>query len=327
MADETAVEVEVEVTPEGSEVGERAQVAPDGTRYTAADVEIEVEEPKKPEKPKAAVVKTDDGLEKLKTQLAEEKKRGDEEREGRLAAENRAREAAESEAREKNKSQATELDLVKGAITSLTQANDALEEKYATALAAQDYAAASKAQREMSANEAKLVDLNRGKTNMESAPKAIPRAALDPVDTFARNIQANGYPKSADWVRQHPEYVRDPAKNRKLMAAHELAMADGNAADSPGYFASIEETLRIAAPQLAVDDPSTEAARLSAARPSRQAAPPSAPVSRSGNGTGGANRQIITLSREQIEAAKLMDMTPEDYAKQVIALKAEGRMN
>src|SRR5277367_5457175 len=64
----------------------------------------------------------DAGLEKLKKQL-------DDERIARIDAEKRAQEASEGEARAKGEVQTSQLDLVKNAITTFTQANDALETK------------------------------------------------------------------------------------------------------------------------------------------------------------------------------------------------------
>jgi hypothetical protein len=316
------VTVDLDAIP-GGEVAERSQTLPDGTRQIDDDVKIEVEtapEPKKePKKAAAPVLTPDEGLEKLKKQLEDEKS-------ARIAAENRANEAARAEVSAKTESQATQLDLVKSAIVSVTAANDALEEKYAAALASQDYAAAAKVQREMGANEAKLMDLNRGKNALERAPKPEIRITQDPVDELCSKLT----PQSGAWVRAHPEFARDPAKYRKMVAAHEVAMADGFMADTPEYFASIEDTLRIVTRRQEVrldDDPTLEAARPSTSRPSRQTAPPSAPVSRSGNGTGGSRPNVVTLSAEQVEIAKMMQMTPEEYAKQVIALKKEGKLN
>ena len=312
--------------PTGAEVAERAQVAPDGARITKSDSEanLKVEIAEKPQETttKTAdkpVLTPDEGLEKLKKQLEAEQNL-------RIAAENRAREASAAEVRAKTESQGTQLDLVKSAIASLTQANDALEEKYAAALSTSDFAGAAKAQREMSANEAKLNDLNRGKTAMEAAPKPTVRAPDDPVERVATQLT----PQSAAWVRAHPEYAREPAKYQKMVAAHNIALADGFAADTPEYFASVEDTLRIASGRQEVtitDDPTADAARPSTTRPSRQTAPPSAPVSRSGNGTGGARPNVVRLTSEQVEIAKMMGMTPEEYAKQVVELEKEGKIS
>jgi hypothetical protein len=307
----STTEAEIQVDLDAVEAAEAAKLAKNDT----SSAEIVVDQPKVSQEAEKVVLTPDEGLKKLQKQL-------DDEKSARIAAENRAREAAAGEARAKTESHGTQLDLVKSAIASLTQANDALEEKYAAALASQDYAGAAKAQREMSSNEAKLNDLNRGKTAMENAPKQQPRQADDPVERVASQLTA----QSAAWVRAHPDYARDPAKYRKMVAAHELAMADGFSADTPEYFASVEDTLRIAPARQEVQidvDPSADAARPSTTRSSRQIAPPSAPVSRSGNGTGATRRNVVTLTPEQVEMAKMMQMSPEEYAKQVVAIKAE----
>jgi hypothetical protein len=313
---ESEIQVDLDLVEAAEAAKKSAEGGVDGKKPPDEPV-IEVveggEPEKKPKKADTAVLTPDEGLKKLQKQLDDEKSR-------RIAAEQQARESDAAAARAKTESQGTQLDLVKSAIASLTQANDALEEKYATALASQDYAAAAKAQREMSANEAKLNDLNRGKTAMENAPKVQPRPVDDPVERIASQLTA----KSAAWVRAHPEYATDPAKYRKMVAAHELAMADGFVAESPEYFASVEDTLRITSGRQDVTldvDPTADAAQP--ARPSRQTAPPSAPVSRSGNGTGATRRNVVTLTPEQVEMAKMMQMSPEEYAKQVMAIKAE----
>src|SRR6202453_3064637 len=201
----STTEAEISVDLDAVEAAEAAKLAKKDTPAA----EVALEEPKVAPEAEKVVLTPDEGLKKLQKQLEDEKS-------ARMAAENRARAADADAARAKNESHGTQLDLVKSAIASLTQAHDALEEKYAAALAAQDYPGAAKAQGEMSANEAKLNDLNRGKTAMENAPKATPRVADDPVERIAQQLT----PQSAAWVRSHPEYARDPAKYKKMVAAH-----------------------------------------------------------------------------------------------------------
>ncbi len=308
-------EAEIQVDLDAIEAAEAAKLAKKDTPAA----EVAAEEPKVAPEAEKVVLPPDEGLKKLQKQL-------DDEKSARIAAENRAREASAAEARAKTESHGTQLDLVKSAIASLTQANDALEEKYAAALASQDYLAAAKAQREMSSNEAKLMDLNRGKTAMENAPKVQPRQSDDPVERIATQLTA----QSAAWVRAHPDYARDPAKYQKMVAAHNIALADGFTADTPEYFASVEDTLRIAPvrQETHVDvDPTADAARPSTTRPSRQTAPPSAPVTRSGNGTGATRKNVVTLTAEQVEIAKMMGQTPEEYAKNLMELEKEGKLS
>src|SRR5579884_2871595 len=228
----------------------------------------------------------EEGIEKLKRQLADEQKARQEAETARLAAEARANEAAQAEAKARGEVQTSQLDLIKGAIDQVTQANDALEEKYAAAMAAQDWTAAAKAQREMANNAAKLAQLEAGKTALEKAPKPVPRAPVDIVEQFCAQLSA----PSAAWVRQHPEFVRDPLKNQQMLAAHQLAIARGCKADTPEYFASVEKTLDLT-PAVARAEPNhgskqEEDPMADAAKPTngggRIASPAAAPVSRGG---------------------------------------------
>jgi hypothetical protein len=261
----------------------------------------------------ASIVKPEEGLEKLKKQL-------DDEKTARLAAEQRANEAAESERQAKTENQGTQLDLVKNAIITVTQANDALEVKYAEALAAQDFTAVAKINRQMGENSAKLLRLEDGKTAIEKAPKPTVRPTTDPVEQFVSTMT----PQSASWVRAHAEYATNPKKTRAMIRAHEDAIDEGLRADTPAYFESIERTLGLqerSEPIIPEIDPMADAAK-----PIRKAAPASAPVTRSGNGAG-ARPNVVTLSAEEREVAKLNGMTDQEYAREKVALKREGKLN
>src|SRR6266571_1694187 len=139
------------------------------------------------------------------------KKQLEDERTARQAADRRAAEASKSEVEARTEVQITQLDIVKNAIETV---ND---------------------------NSARLLQLENGKSALEKAPKPIARAVTDPIDEFAGRLS----PRSGAWVRAHPEFVRDPQKNRQMLAAHELALARGIAADTDDYFESIEDTLRL----------------------------------------------------------------------------------
>jgi hypothetical protein len=271
------------------------------------------------------VVTPEEGLQKLQKQL-------DDERAARQAAEARANEAAQGEANARVDVQKTQLDMVKGAIEQLTLASDTLETQYEAALTAQDFKAAAKAQREMANNAAKLAQLEAGKAALEKAPKPTPRAPVDPVEAFASQLQA----PSAAWVRAHPEFVRDQHKHQQMLAAHQLAIARGHKAETPEYFASIEKTLDLAAPITRNDENDDDDPMKDAARPAngggRSVAPASAPVSRSGSGNGSTqNGRSIKLTLDQQEAARASfpdSKTPlEDYARQLVALRKEGKLS
>ena len=287
------------------------------------DIKVEQDD-ETPKTPVVDGVSTDEALAKLKKQLADEQER-------RIAAEHRAHEASQGEAQARATVQATELDLVKNAITTLNQANDSLEAQYAEALAAQDFTTAAKAQREMSINAAKALRLEEAKVKLENAPKPTARAPQDAVEQFI--AESNMAPQSADWVRAHPDYVRDKNKYRKLLAAHEIALADGNKVNTDEYFESVEKTLGIGARitngsgehrEIKTEDD----ALSDAATPKTKRTPPaSAPVTRSGTGSGNDRPNVVRLSPEEIEMASFMGQTPEEYARNKLALKKEGKLN
>jgi hypothetical protein len=313
--EEIAIDLEA---ADAKTAADAAKAAKNGAADDDSAIQTEVtgeREGAEPQKVEKTAVSPEEGLEKLKKQLEDE-------RAGRLAAEQRATDASRGEAAARGEVQTSQLDLVKGAIERLTESNDTLEGAYADALAAQDWKAAAKAQRQMADNAAKLTQLEAGKKALESAPKPVPRAPVDPVEQFVGQLS----PASATWVRAHPEFVRDSHKNRQMIAAHELALARGLKADSPEYFASVEKTLDIAAPVVAkVDpqsDPSADAAQASGGR----AAPAAAPVSRS-NGAHGNRPNVVKLTPQEVEMAGIMGMTAEEYARNKVALKKEGKLS
>ena len=170
----------------------------------------------------------------------------------------------------------------------------------------------------MSANEAKLLQLNNGREAMESAPRP-PEPQLPPsdqVEDFASRLS----PRSADWVRKHPEFVRDPRLNSKMIAAHNLAVADGIPPDTDDYFTAIEETLKIGSRNVQTDTDDQHAAKVVRRR---DAAPAAAPANR-GNQSTSSN--VVRLSAAQREMAEVMGMKPEEYAKNMVALKKEGKI-
>jgi hypothetical protein len=197
-------------------------------------------------------------------------------------------------------------------------------------MAAGDFPGAQKLNREVAKNEAKILQLENAKTMLEKQAKETSTTAGDPVEELAAQLT----PRSAAWVRAHPEFARDNRKYTQMLAAHNLVTGYGVKADTDEYFSEIEKALRIEAPapkatngsgehqEVVLDDPMSDAAR-----PTKKAAPASAPVSRSGNATGNNRANVVTLSPEEIEIAKLNNQTPEEYARAKVALKKEGRLN
>lgn len=270
------------------------------------DLEIQIEA----ESEEQDVLKPEDGMQELKRQL-------DEERARRAEAERRAQEMAQQAHVARLDKEDTDLQLVSGAIDTLDRDTELLKQSLQYAMQTNDHARAVELQEEISENKAKLLQLRNGLEAMKAKPKSPPPQVVpaDPVEAFAARLT----PRSAEWVRAHPEFVRDPAKNRKMIAAHELAVADGIQPDTDAYFAAIEETLRVKPAAVRSEEDATQTAAKVVQR--RDAAPAAAPVSR-----GTPSRNTVRLTAAEREMAEMMNMKPEEYAKHKVALQKEGKL-
>lgn len=292
-------------------------------------LEIEVEQdeidapppakaPKEPEIEVNDPIEPDEGIQDLKLKLEQE-------RLARAEAEKQARMADERAHRASADVHDSNLQLVKSAIETVKSTSENLKRAYAEALSVGDYNKGAELQEAMSLNAARLMELERGRAALESAPPAAPvqPKAADPVEALASQLS----PRSAEWVRKNPQCVTDPRLYQKMVAAHNLAVADGYAPDTDDYFGFIEDTLKInrrAAPvREQVED---EEPLSSASKPTqRRSAPPAAPVSRSGTPSG-QRPNVVRLSRAEAETARDLGMTEEEYARNKQLLQKEGRL-
>jgi hypothetical protein len=279
--------------------------------------------------PEKKVVEPDEGLEKLKKQLAEEKRARADAEDARRHAETRASEATKSEVEARNESQDNRLALINNAINAVKSSNEALKARYKSAREAGDSDAEFDVQTAISENAAKLVQLEAGKVALEKTPKIkVDQQDEDIVDRFSKQLS----PESASWVRKHPEYVRDPQKNKAMIKAHNIAiLVKDIKPDSQEYFRFIEDSLGIGEvltngkdhhEEVDLADPTQDAAQeVEKPRP-----PPAAPVTRSGGGSG-SNPNRVKLSADEIEMAKLNGQTPAEYAREREALIKEGKIS
>jgi hypothetical protein len=249
--------------------------------------------------------KPEDGIEELKRQLFAEK-----------AARQIAEQKAQAAASEVNKAQAdvedTNLHLVKSAIEQMKKDNVALKSDYADALRSGNFEEAAEIQSKMVEVAQNLLQLENGRDSMVNKPKIVKQdPPADVVEHFAKSLS----PRSAQWIRDHPEYVKDQSLNKKMLLAHAVAVDDGNAIDSDGYFAAIESRLGLNKTEENTMSESSKTVHR------RDAAPAAAPVSR-----GNERTNVVRLSAEEREVAELNGLTPEQYAKHKVALKKEGRM-
>jgi len=278
------------------------------------DLEITVETEEHPEEvsDEVKIVKPEDGIADLQRQLEAERSR-------REAAERMARDAEERERSARIDKDESEIHLVTNAIQTLNRDKEILRANYAQALRAGEFERAASINDEINEAATQLQQLTNGLEAMKAKPKVqpLPPQSSDPVEAFAARLT----PRSADWVRAHPEFVKDSRLNRKMIAAHELAVADGHAPDTDGYFSAIEQTLNVGRRAASsVDEEASSSAAKVVSR--RDAAPAAAPVSR-----GGSNRtNVVRLTAAEREMADMMGMKHDDYAKNKIALQKEGKL-
>lgn len=258
------------------------------------------------------------GIEALRQQIAQE-------RAARIEAERRANAAQQHAAKSDHEVQDSNLQIIVSAIETVKRDNMMNRRAYSEALAAGDFDKAAEINDVMSMNNAKLLQLDSGRVALTERLKNPPRQpqqqpqAEDPVEAVASQLS----PRSAAWVRAHPETVRDARLYTKMIGCHNIAVADGLTADSDEYFDFIERQMGYRKPpaqqreqQQEDDDPTAAAAKPMA----RRAPPPAAPPTR-GSGSGNGR---VTLSAAEREAAEISGLTYEEYAKNKNAEKKRG---
>jgi hypothetical protein len=144
-----------------------------------------------------------------------------------------------------------EIDTIEGGIQQLDADADAAQAAYQQAFEAGDGAAMARAQRAMSRAEVQRNELVQARDAMKRDSQRKPagdqqqrqqprQTQQDPVEAVASTLS----PKSAAWIRSHPQCITDPKMNARMMAAHNLALADDIAVDSDEYFQRIEQGIK-----------------------------------------------------------------------------------
>jgi hypothetical protein len=242
------------------------------------------------------------------------------ERRARKEAEVRARDAAQHANKAYSEVEDTNFQLVVNAIDTVRRENDILRSHYKEAMSVGDYDRVAEIQESMGSNSAKLLQLENGKAAMEARPRQqqVPTYA-DPVEDFASRLSN----RSAEWIRRNPQFVTDSRLQQKMIAAHNLAVADGYRPDSDEYFEYVEDTLKTRRQPQQETAVNTDSPMSSASKPAPRAAPPAAPVNRSSS----QRANTVRLSSAEAETAKMFGMTDQEYAKHKLALQREGKMN
>ncbi len=262
-----------------------------------------------------------------------------------VAAEGRAATAEQTAMAARGEVRKTQLQTIDDTISALTDKSGMLKARLIEAQAAQDWATAADIQEQFTTTTTDIANLRADKVRAESRPevRGEPLRSGDPAEDLARFMVSNGAPKSAEWVRRHPEYARDPVKYQGMVGAHNVAIAKGLVPDTDTYFAHVEQLLGIGhsdAPPPRTDQNgggnngtgggSADGGSMSgASQPTggRQTQPAAAPPSRgaAANGTGSGSR-TVTLTSEEADIARMNKQTPEEYWRNKQALIREGKI-
>lgn len=187
---------------------------------------------------------------------------------------------------------------------------------YKTAMEAGDYEAAALAQEAISTVAVKAQRIKEGKAEIERRVEAA-KTQEDPIEQYVKPLS----PRAADWVRRHPEVVRDSAKNAILVRSHHRAVGNDIAPDTDEYFKFMEQEMGYAAKDVAADADDDRDADIV---PARSQSAPAAPVSRGGTTQASQARpNTVRLSAQEREIAAACGMTDAEYAKNKMAIARE----
>jgi hypothetical protein len=268
---------------------------------------------------KEAEIPLELGIQELKRKLEEEKN-------ARIAAETTAKQAHDNLKTARSEVDDTNLKLIDNAIETVDRDVLLIKQNLKSALAEQNVDAIVELQSELSKAIGRKDSLEQGKTAYEQKMKEIksaPAPVADPVEALAAQLT----PRSAAWVRSHPEYARDKRMFDKMIAAHQLTVSDGIQADSDEYFQNVESILKIRKPEPKVETEHEESALSEASAPTqRRSSPPAAPVSRAPATNSGNRPNVVRLTSAEREMASMLGMTDKEYAKNKVDLIKEGKM-
>jgi hypothetical protein len=217
---------------------------------TEGEIQVRKVEPKAAGKEIESASFNEDPVEDLKSQFATMTQRA-------TAAEHAAQQHARDLQDTRQQLQTVQSEVVTSQTETLESGIAAAEAEaaqaeaaYAAAFEAGDAMAVARAQRVMATAVSRKERLSEALEDLKEEVKAKPaqrqdpaqrprQAQQDPVEAFASNMT----PKSAAWIRAHPEAITDKKKNARMLAAHNDAVADDVEIESPEYFRRVEAAI------------------------------------------------------------------------------------
>jgi hypothetical protein len=226
----------------------------------------------------------------------------------------------------------TRKDAIGAAIEALKQQKESAKRDLKLARDSGDVEKEADAFDRISAANARMVEAEKGRMALEEVERAPPQQVqqrqeyVDPGELTARNAEASGDYRAAQWLRAHPDIARD---RPRIEAAHNYAVARGAAVSSDEYFKLAEEALGLNEQQ-----PRTE---------EKPRPPMAAPVNRDvAMGSKRPSDGRITLSPSEVDQAitdahyLFPNLDPgndvdrrkilEGYARNKLQLQSEGKI-
>lgn len=204
----------------------------------------------------------------------------------------------------------SQIDTIENGIAAVEADAEAAERAYAVAFEAGDAAAVARANRAMQRAEVQRGELIQARDSLKQAATRqtpqqreqqreapVRKVAADPVEAVAASMT----PKSAAWLRAHPECVTDPKMNARMLAAHNLALADDIPVESQEYFDRIEAGIKPVKAQ--------QQQKQQEKAPNGDGRRPSSAAASGGNAGGGLNGGATTVKLTAREAASATDGT------------------
>lgn len=260
----------------------------------------------------AKEIKPEEGIEELRAKLVAEQN-------ARRELEQHAAQASRAATMAFAEKEDSDIALVQSAIAQTDKDIREMKAAYAAAAKAGEFDKMADLAMDMQTASSNRQQLDQGLEALKerviaqrnAPPPRPPQREVDPVEMLARSLT----PASAKWVREHPECATDDVKRNKMVSAHYDAVSEGIKPDSPEYFQFVEQKLGMEA--------APEARQTTTRAPQPRPQPPAAPA-RGNSGQG--NKRVVTLSSAEREIAKMNGLTDEEYAKNKLALIAEGKI-
>jgi hypothetical protein len=252
------------------------------------EIEVEIVEEQQQAAPAEATreeaTASDDVSNVIKAQAQEYEAKLEAERKEKEEARRRA-ETAEREAKVATAKVAdSELDAVNNAIHAVEMERETIKRQLKDAMESGDFEGTVKAQEALAEVVTKVNALKEGKNYIEQR-KTEPQQNQDPQEAYISRFTQ----RSQEYLRKHRELIADPTKNKRMIAAHYEAEAEGFAPDTDAYFRFLDQKLGYAEVQQ---------------KQEKQTRMPSAPISRGDGGdisSGGP--AVVKLSAGEARAA------------------------